>query len=152
MERNAMPQKSPRSTSHKKSTSAKSRAKKPVVSVIADVDPTHHPAIPVRTVPGLLDEVLAPRAQQPAEAAPALKSPEPAEPRPAAAAPVAARPPRSLGGLLRKVASARSDSGLLLKLADRVDVWEHRLRRSLPWSVPTAAVLTAGLVWRARRA
>jgi hypothetical protein len=47
-----------------------------------------------------------------------------------------AQPPRGLSGLLRKTAYAWPDHlpkhWLLLLLADRVDVTEHRLRRGLP--------------------
>lgn len=63
-----------------------------------------------------------------------------------------AQPPKALSGVLRKVAYHYPDHWarhwMMLLLADRVDVWEHRIRRSLPWSVPLAALLVAGVTWR----
>jgi len=64
-----------------------------------------------------------------------------------------AQPPHGLSGLLRKVAYAYPDHlarhwmGLLL--ADRVDVWEHRVRGVLPWALPAVGGLTlARWGWR----
>ncbi len=64
-----------------------------------------------------------------------------------------AQPPRGLSGLLRKTAYSYPDHlvrhWMVLLLADRVDVWEHRLRRSLPWGpAGLAALLVGGLTWR----
>jgi hypothetical protein len=57
-------------------------------------------------------------------------------------------PPKGLSGLLRKVAYEYPDHWVrhwvVLLLADRVDVWEHRLRRGLPATVGVAAVLAIG--------
>lgn len=64
-----------------------------------------------------------------------------------------AQPPRGLSGLLRKVAYGYPDHKarhwMILLLADRVDVWEHRLVRAAPWALPTAGVLAlTGMAWR----
>jgi len=57
-------------------------------------------------------------------------------------------PPKGLSGVLRKVAYGYPDHWvrhwMVLLLADRVDVWEHRLRRGLPVAVGIAAILAVG--------
>lgn len=57
-------------------------------------------------------------------------------------------PPKGLSGVLRKVAYAYPDHWvrhwMVLLVADRVDVWEHRLRRGLPVAVGMAAALAIG--------
>lgn len=59
-----------------------------------------------------------------------------------------AMPPKGLSGVLRKAAYAYPDHWvrhwMVLLLADRVDVWEHRLRRSLPAILGVAAVFAIG--------
>jgi hypothetical protein len=57
-------------------------------------------------------------------------------------------PPKGLSGVLRKVAYSYPDHWvrhwMVLLVADRVDVWEHRLRRGLPAALGVAAVLALG--------
>jgi hypothetical protein len=59
-----------------------------------------------------------------------------------------AAPPKGLSGVLRKVAYGYPDHWvrhwMVLLLADRVDVWEHRLRRGLPVTAGIVAVLALG--------
>ena len=61
-------------------------------------------------------------------------------------------PPRGISGRVRKLAYAYPDHmarhWLMLLLADRVDLWEHRLRRSWPVVLPAVA---GGLLLRAIR-
>lgn len=65
-------------------------------------------------------------------------------------------PPKGLSGVLRKVAYGYPDHWvrhwMVLLVADRVDVWEHRLRRGLPVTTGIAAVLgLGGLTFKALR-
>ena len=65
-------------------------------------------------------------------------------------------PPRGLSGVLRKVAYGYPDHWvrhwMVLLVADRVDVWEHRLRRGLPVTAGLATVLgLGGLTFKALR-
>jgi hypothetical protein len=57
-------------------------------------------------------------------------------------------PPKGLSGVLRKAAYAYPDHWvghwMVLLLADRVDVWEHRLRRGLPAILGVAAAFAIG--------
>lgn len=52
-------------------------------------------------------------------------------------------PPHGLSGKVRKAAYAYPDHlarhWLMLLLADRVDMWEHRAKKLLPFAVPAAA-------------
>ena len=63
-------------------------------------------------------------------------------------------PPKGLSGAIRSAAYARPDHEtvhwLLLLLSDRVDAWEHRLRRYAPFIVGGAAVV-ASLNYTRRR-
>jgi hypothetical protein len=56
-------------------------------------------------------------------------------------------PPKGLSGRIRAAAYSRPDHEtvhwLLLLLSDRVDVWEHRLRRLAPFVVGGAAVVAS---------
>ena len=59
-----------------------------------------------------------------------------------------AQPPAGLSGLIRKLAYRYPDNmarrWMMLLLADRVDVLEHTVRRSLPASAGVAAALLLG--------
>jgi hypothetical protein len=59
-----------------------------------------------------------------------------------------AMPPKGLSGLMRRAAYAYPDHWvrhwMVLLLADRVDVWEHRLRRGLPAVLGISAVVAIG--------
>lgn len=62
-------------------------------------------------------------------------------------------PPKGLSGALRTLAYKYPDHWarhwMVLLLADRVDVWEHRLRRSLPAGLAIGSVfLVGGLTWK----
>lgn len=61
-------------------------------------------------------------------------------------------PPKGLSGLMRKWAYSYPDHWarhwMVLLVADRVDVWEHRLRRSLPLAT---VLLIGGLTLRRLR-
>ncbi|MCP3098144.1 hypothetical protein LZ198_04540 [Myxococcus sp. K15C18031901] len=65
-----------------------------------------------------------------------------------------AQPPRGLSGLLRKQAYRFPDHlarhWLTLMFADRVDVWEHRLRGGLSWGLPVLGVLSLS-AWGLRK-
>jgi hypothetical protein len=56
-------------------------------------------------------------------------------------------PPRGLSGRIRAAAYARPDHEtvhwLLLLLSDRVDAWEHRLRKAAPFALGGAAVVAS---------
>jgi hypothetical protein len=59
-----------------------------------------------------------------------------------------AAPPKALSGALRKLAYHYPDHWarhwMMLLFADRVDAWEHRLRRALPGGLAAAAVFLLG--------
>jgi hypothetical protein len=145
-----MPQKTTRKPSRAKNGHSKAKAKAPQA---VDQDPANRPGVPMETAPKPLAGARVPIAPQHAEV-PVFKHAGRKQMPPVFGT---AQPPKGLSGLLRKAAYAKPDHKpghwMLLLLADRVDVWEHRLRRSLPWAAPSAAVLLAGgLMWRARRA
>ncbi|RKI04761.1 hypothetical protein [Corallococcus sp. AB038B] len=147
-----MPQKTTRKSSRAKNGHAKARAKANPTSAV-DQDPANRPGVPMETAPKPLAGARAPIALQHAEV-PVFKHAGRKQMPPVFGT---AQPPKGLSGLLRKAAYAKPDHKpghwMLLLLADRVDVWEHRLRKSLPWAAPSAAVLVAGgLMWRGRRA
>ncbi|MBZ4376555.1 hypothetical protein [Corallococcus sp. AS-1-6] len=147
-----MPQKTTQRSSRAKNGRAKTRAKaNPTLAV--DLDPANRPGVPMETAPKPLAGARVPIAHQHAEV-PVFKHAGRKEMPPVFGT---AQPPKGLSGLLRKAAYAKPDHKpghwMLLLLADRVDVWEHRLRRSLPWAAPSAAAfLAGGLMWRARSA
>ncbi|RKG98576.1 hypothetical protein [Corallococcus carmarthensis] len=146
-----MPQKTPQRPRRAKNGTPKSRAKaKPPQAV--DQDPANRPGVPMETAPKPLAGARVPIALQHADV-PVFKHAGRKQMPPVFGT---AQPPKGLSGWIRKAAYAKPDHKpghwMLLLLADRVDVWEHRLRRSLPWAAPSAAVLVAGLMWRARRA
>ncbi|RKG77293.1 hypothetical protein D7W79_15715 [Corallococcus exercitus] len=154
-----MPQKTTQRQSRaKKNGAPRTRAKaKPAPAVekqaqAVDLDPANRPGVPMETAPKPLAGARVPIALQHADV-PVFKHAGRKVMPPVFGT---AQPPKGLSGLLRKAAYAKPDHKpghwMLLLLADRVDVWEHRLRRSLPWAAPSAAVLVAGLMWRARRA
>lgn len=62
-------------------------------------------------------------------------------------------PPQGLSGRLREAAYRYPDHVMrhwtMLLLADRVDVWERRVRASLPLALPLVALGLATLAWRA---
>jgi hypothetical protein len=66
-----------------------------------------------------------------------------------------AAPPKALSGALRKLAYRSPDHlarhWMMLLFADRVDVWEHRLRRALPGGLAVAAVFVFGRLALRRR-
>ncbi|MFB1481233.1 hypothetical protein [Corallococcus sp. RDP092CA] len=146
-----MPQKTTHKPRRAKSGPAKARVKAPPTLAV-DQDPANRPGVPMETAPRPLAGARVPIAPQHAEV-PVFKHAGRKQMPPVFGT---AQPPKGLSGLLRKAAYAKPDHKpghwMMLLLADRVDVWEHRLRRSLPWAAPSAAVLAAGLMWRARRA
>jgi hypothetical protein len=64
-----------------------------------------------------------------------------------------AQPPHGVSGRLREVAYRYPDHVMrhwtMLLVADRVDVWERRVRRVLPFALPLVAVGIAAVVYRA---
>jgi hypothetical protein len=62
-------------------------------------------------------------------------------------------PPRGLSGRIREAAYRHPDHvtrhWTLLLLADRVDVWERRVRPVLPLALPVVAFGVATVLWRA---
>jgi hypothetical protein len=110
-----------------------------------DLDPKRRPGVPMEAlpqpVPGAQTPVEPQRADEPVIHKHGGLSKMP---------PVygTAVPPKGLSGVLRKVAYGYPDHWvrhwMVLLLADRVDVWEHRLRRGLPAAVGVAAVLAVG--------
>jgi hypothetical protein len=111
----------------------------------ADLDPKKRPGIPMEAsaqpMPGAQAPVEAQRTDVPVIHEHGGKSKMP---------PVfgTAIPPKGLSGVLRKVAYGYPDHWvrhwMILLLADRVDVWEHRLRRGLPAAAGVAALLAGG--------
>ncbi|RYZ42268.1 MAG: hypothetical protein EOO71_08640 [Myxococcaceae bacterium] len=146
-----MPQKTPRKPGAAKPR-AKSKPKLKSAGLAVDLDPSQRPGVPMETVPRPLAGARASIEHQLADV-PVFKHAGRKQMPPVFGT---AQPPAGLSGLLRKAAYGKPDHvpshWMLLLLADRVDVWEHRLRRALPWAAPAAVALTAGLVWRARRA
>ena len=64
-----------------------------------------------------------------------------------------AQPPHGLSGRLREVAYRYPDHVMrhwtMLLLADRVDVWERRVRAVLPLALPLVALGIAGVAFKA---
>ncbi|RKH63524.1 hypothetical protein [Corallococcus aberystwythensis] len=138
-----MPQKTPQRQHRAKNGTAKprARAKAKSAQVVELVPPDHGPGASMETASQPLARVRMAIALHPPEV-PVFST---------------AQPPKGLSGWIQKAASARPNHTpghwRLLRLADRVDAWAQRLRKSLPWAAPSAAALVAGgLVWRARRA
>lgn len=123
---------------------------RPIPGAAADLEPSSRPGVPMETEAQPMAGARAPMTPQHSEV-PVLKHAGRKQLPPVYGT---AQPPKGLSGLLRKTAYSYPDHlarhWMVLLLADRVDVWEHRLRRSLPWgpAVAVAALLLAGLTWR----
>ncbi|MCY1043769.1 hypothetical protein OV208_20790 [Corallococcus sp. bb12-1] len=144
-----MRQKTPRKP---RTATPRAKSKQKATDIAVDLDTSRRPGVPMETAPRPLAGARVPIAPQHADV-PVYKHAGRRQMPPVFGT---AQPPQGLSGLLRRAAYGKPDHvpshWMLLLLADRVDVWEHRLRKSLPWVAPTAVVLAAGLVWRARRA
>ncbi|WP_164007214.1 hypothetical protein [Pyxidicoccus trucidator] len=122
---------------------------RPIPGAAADLEPGDRPGVPMETQAQPLAGARAPITPQHADV-PVFKHAGRKHMPPVYGT---AQPPKGLSGLLRKTAYSYPDHlprhWMMLLLADRVDVWEHRLRRSLPWGLPAAAaLLVAGVSWR----
>jgi len=106
----------------------------------ADADPRNRPGVPMETVPAPLSGAQMPIEQQKSDYAVLMHGGKQKLP------PVfgTAAPLKGLSGVIRKVAYKYPDHWarhwMMLMMADRVDSWEHNLRRTLP----LAAVLVLG--------
>ncbi|MCP3138750.1 hypothetical protein [Pyxidicoccus xibeiensis] len=119
---------------------------RPIPGAGADLEPSSRPGVPMETAAQPLAGARAPITPQHSDV-PVFKHAGRKQMPPVYGT---AQPPKGLSGLLRKTAYSYPDHlprhWMVLLLADRVDVWEHRLRRSLRWSLPTAlALLVAGM-------
>lgn len=122
---------------------------RPIPGAAADLEPSSRPGVPMETEAQPLAGARVPITPQHSEV-PVYKHAGRKKMPPVYGT---AQPPKGLSGVLRKAAYSYPDHWarhwMVLLLADRVDVWEHRLRRSLPWGIPAAAaLLVAGLTWR----
>ncbi|MFP2928422.1 hypothetical protein ACLESO_25150 [Pyxidicoccus sp. 3LG] len=122
---------------------------RPIPGAGADLEPSSRPGVPMETEPQPLAGARAPITPQHSDV-PVFKHSGRKQMPPVYGT---AQPPKGLSGLLRKTAYGYPDHWarhwMMLLLADRVDVWEHRLGRSLPWGLPAAAtLLVAGVTWR----
>lgn len=122
---------------------------RPIPGAAADLEPSSRPGVPMETQAQPLAGARAPITPQHSDV-PVFKHSGRKQMPPVYGT---AQPPKGLSGLLRKTAYSYPDHQvrhwMVLLLADRVDVWEHRLRRSLPWGLPTvAARLVDGVIWR----
>ncbi|MCK8502380.1 hypothetical protein VZQ01_10890 [Myxococcus faecalis] len=122
---------------------------RPVPGAAADLEFSSRPGVPMETLPHPLPGARMPIRFQHSPVR-VFKHPGRAQLPPVYGT---AQPPKGLSGLLRRVAYGVPDHKarhwMVLLLADRVDVWEHRLARVLPWALPTAGVLAlTHTVWR----
>jgi hypothetical protein len=105
-----------------------------------DADPRNRPGVPMETAPEPVAGAQVPIEQQKSDYPVLMHGGKQKRP------PVfgTAAPPKGLSGVIRKVAYKYPDHWarhwMMLLMADRVDSWEHNLRRMLP----LAAVLLAG--------
>ncbi|WP_426755156.1 hypothetical protein [Myxococcus sp. Y35] len=112
-----------------------------------DADPRSRPGFPREESPQLRGDALGTPPRQQSDVT-VFKHGQPARKMP----PVfgTAQPPRGVSGMLRRLAYKYPDHWtrhwMMLLLADRVDVAEHKLRRGLPALTAAAAVLFAGRV------
>ncbi len=110
----------------------------------ADVDPRLRPGVPMEREPQPMPGAQAPIEPQRSEV-PVLRHGGRLGMPPVFGTAI---PPKGLSGALRKQAYHYPDHWvrhwLVLLFADRVDVWEHRLRRLLPRGAAVAAVLVMG--------
>ncbi len=116
-----------------------------VQAVGVDLDPSRRPGVPKEHAPAPL-----PNAKFPPERMTARPS-VPKHGRPNKQMPPVygtAVPLRGVSGAIRKAAYAYPDHvarhWLMLLFADRVDVWEHRVRRYGRWAMPAFALYLAG--------
>ncbi|WP_338869132.1 hypothetical protein [Myxococcus stipitatus] len=122
---------------------------RPVPGAAADLEFSSRPGVPMETIPHPLAGARAPIRLQ-LSGVRVFKHAGRARLPPVYGT---AQPPRWLSGLLRRAAyripDHRARHWMLLLVADRVDVWEHRLARGLPWMLPAMGVLAVtGVAWR----
>lgn len=119
-----------------------------VVGWGADADPTNRPGIPMETKPEPVPGAQMPIEPQKSDYPVLMHGGKQKMP------PVfgTAAPPKALSGLIRKVAYKYPDHWarhwMMLMMADRVDSWEHNLRRVLPLA---AVVFAGGLTYKLLR-
>lgn len=117
---------------------------RPIPGAGADLEPSSRPGIPMETQAQPLAGARTPIEPQHSEV-PVFKHAGRKQMPPVYGT---AQPPKGLSGLLRKTAYSYPDHWarhwMVLLLADRVDVWEHRLRRSLPGGPAAVATLLVG--------
>lgn len=116
----------------------------------ADADPRQRPGIPMEMKPHPLPGSQAPIEPQQAQVPVVHKHGGRKQMPPVFGT---AAPPKALSGALRKLAYRYPDHWvrhwMVLLMADRVDSFEHRLRRTLPVGLAAATVLvTGGLIWK----
>jgi hypothetical protein len=121
----------------------------PIHGAAADLEPQDRPGVPMEKQAEPLPGARAPITPQQSDV-PVFKHSGRKDMPPVYGT---AQPPKGLSGLVRKLAYSYPDHWarhwMLLLAADRVDVWEHRLRRSLQWGLPAvAALLVSGVTWR----
>jgi hypothetical protein len=115
-----------------------------------DQDPTRRPGVPKERKPERWPNVLYPPEPM-RSTVQVFKHGRPHKTMP----PVygTAQPPHGLSGRVREVAYRYPDHVMrhwtMLLLADRVDVWERRVRAVLPLALPLVAVGIAGVVFKA---
>ncbi|MDY7229103.1 hypothetical protein [Hyalangium rubrum] len=111
----------------------------------ADADPANRPGIPMEMTPHPLPGSQSPIEPQVAEVPVVHKHGGRKQMPPVFGT---AAPPKALSGVLRTVAYRYPDHWvrhwMMLLMADRVDSWEHQLRRALPFGLAAAAVLVTG--------
>lgn len=116
-----------------------------IVGKGADADPANRPGIPMETEPAPLAGAQMPIEPQKSDYPVLMHGGKQKMP------PVfgTAAPPKALSGLIRKVAYKYPDHWarhwMMLMMADRVDSWEHNLRRALPLA---AVVLVGGMTYK----
>ncbi|GEJ56017.1 hypothetical protein [Anaeromyxobacter diazotrophicus] len=126
------------------------RARQPIPGAGIDLDPARRPGVPRLHAPRPLPNAHGPPTRQESQVTVFMHG------RPHKDFPPVfgtAVPPSGLSGLLRRAAYRYPDHWMrhwtVLLFADRVDAWEHRLRRSLPVVLPALLVIGAGAAWKA---
>ncbi|NVI98335.1 hypothetical protein HV824_09400 [Myxococcus sp. AM009] len=119
-----------------------------------DADPKNRPGFPKEESPQLRGDARGTPSRQQSDVA-VFKHGQPARKMPLVFG--TAQPPQGVSGVLRRLAYKYPDHWtrhwMMLLLADRVDVAEHKLRRGLPrLAAGAAVVLVGGVLMRRLRA